>query len=77
MWYEEIKNCKSLPGCTEASQGEIDHFTALIWKGSEVMACTISQSGTIYACRYGSGPESSLSCDTPNMQGCYKENVVA
>ena len=41
----------------------------MIWKGVKVMACVVSSAddGAVKVCRFGSGPGSTLSCDTPNM----------
>ena len=47
----------------------------MIWKGATVIACTKSANGAIGVCRYGNGPGSTPSCNTPNMGGCYDENV--
>jgi hypothetical protein len=77
MWYSEVNDCVALPGCETGQGGKaVGHFTALVWKGTKVMACARSDSGLI-ACRYGSGPGSRLSSDTPNMRGSYQSNVFA
>lgn len=49
----------------------------MIWAGVTEIACTISNAddGAIKACRFGAGPGSSLSYDTPNMGGGYEANV--
>ncbi len=75
MWYNEVDDC-NWPGCQTGVNGAVvGHFTALIWKGATVLACTKSSAGKIAACRYGNGPGSSLSCNTPNIGGCYNYNV--
>jgi hypothetical protein len=38
--------------------------------------CT-STNRQVIACRYGNGPNTPLSCNTPNMAGCYEANVLA
>jgi len=77
-WYSEVKDCSKLPGCKPSIGGAIGHFTALVWKGAKYMACTRSSENTgLVACRYGGGPGSHLSGNTPNMGGHYKDMVGA
>jgi len=74
-WYDEISDCDSFPGCP--SSGMVGHFTAMVWAGATHMACTISDANPgLAACRYGGGPGSTLSNDTPNMGGAYEDNVL-
>merc|ERR1712054_253220 len=76
-WYAEVKDCTSLPGCKTGKDGAaVGHFTALIWKGVTEMGCgTANVEGrNMYVCRYRSGPK--LDCNTPNMSGCYRKNVL-
>ena len=77
MWYAEIRDCGPFPGCDAGAKGVVGHFTALVWKGTTVMGCAKSIDGQLIVCRYGNGPHSELSCNTPNMDGCYQENVPA
>lgn len=77
-WYDEVKDCGPMPGCKTGKTGVVGHFTAMIWHGVKMMACTRSKADTgLIACRYGDGPNTALSCDTPNMGGCYETNVFA
>jgi len=81
LWYNEVADCIWWPQAQDlaCSKGKgnkvVGHFTALIWKGTTVIACTKSENGAIGVCRYGNGPGGSLSCNTPNMGGCYEDNV--
>jgi len=77
MWYDEVKDCGPFPGCSDGKKGVVGHFTALVWKGTTVMGCAKSIDSQVIACRFGNGPGSALSCNTPNMGGCYNANVLA
>jgi hypothetical protein len=77
MWYDEVKDCGPFPGCSDGKKGVVGHFTALVWKGTTVMGCAKSIDSQVIACRYGNGPGSALSCNSPNMGGCYNANVLA
>lgn len=77
MWYDEVKDCGPMPGCKRGSSGTTGHFTALVWKGARVLGCALSTSKKIIACRYGEGPGSKLSQNTPNMGGGYESNVLS
>merc|ERR1711904_69877 len=79
-WYNEVKDCVEFPGCRgPKGQGKngaaIGHFTALIWRGVKEIGCGTSKvdGRDMYVCRYRSGPKKD--CNTPNMGGCYKQNV--
>ncbi len=73
-WYGEVDDCDWSTGCEYGvNDAVVGHFTALIWKGTKVIACSYSDTGLIAACRYGGGPASKLSCKTPNMAGCYMD----
>jgi len=73
-WYSEIEFCGAFPGCKDGSSGTTGHFTPIVWAGVKYIACTRSNANTgLIACRYGGGPGTSMSCDTPNMGGCYKK----
>lgn len=50
---------------------EAGHFTALIWKGAKELGC--GKVDTSYVCNYRG--DDILDCNTPNMRGCFTENV--
>lgn len=85
-WYGEVDDCIRFPGCKgdHGSRGKggraIGHFTAMIWKGVKTIGCgqKVVKRGrwkgrVLYVCRYRAG--SRLSCNTPNMRNCYRQNV--
>jgi len=75
-WYNEVKDCESLPGCEKGVGGRpVGHFTPIVWKGAKEIGCGINRDLSIYVCRYKGGD--TLTCDTPNVQGCYSSNVFA
>lgn len=74
MWYDEVSDCTTLPGCEHGEGGAaVGHFTAMVWKGVKSIGCAISQNGQYAGCRYRSGDH--LSADTANMGGSYVNNV--
>jgi len=76
-WYNEVSACAGhFPGCEGASK-TVGHFTAMTWKGVKELGCGqgTANGRPFYVCHYKAG--NSLSCDTPNMQGCYPANVFA
>merc|ERR1719161_42508 len=72
MWYDEVNNCGSFPGCKSGSRGVTGHFTALIWDGVKEIGCHANVHG-LRACQYRGGD--SKDCTTPNMGGHYETNV--
>merc|ERR1711924_563372 len=52
--------------------------TAMVWKGVKEIGCGINPTGwngmPMYVCEYRG--TKTLSCDTPNMGGCYNNNVA-
>lgn len=78
-WYDEIKDCGPLPGCVTGKTGVVGHFTALVWKGVKEMGCATfrdtSSGWTRYICQYKG--DDTLNCNTPNMGGCYDQQVPA
>ena len=72
-WYNEIKKCKSFPGCLGKFTRSTGHFTAMIWAGAKTLACTIgTKSPKVFACRFGiDGGKSAM--DLPNMGGYFKK----
>ena len=76
LWYSEVDDCDWSTSCEKGNGGKVvGHFTAVVWKGAKVTACTYSENKKIAACRFGTGPGTGMSCDTPNMGGCYSSNV--
>jgi len=76
MWYGEVNDCPSLPGCQVPLPGKVTgHFTLLVWKGGKTLGCAISADGNHAGCRMKAGDR--LSADTPNMgmPGLYEANV--
>lgn len=73
-WYSEIKDpgCDSFPGCGGQFSMGTGHLTAMIWAGVQKIGCSSNEHG-VKGCRYKAGD--SLSCDTPNMQGCFDKQV--
>jgi hypothetical protein len=76
-WYGEVKDC-IWPGCQSGKGGAaVGHFTAMVWKGVKEIGCGINPTGwngmPMYVCEYRG--TKTLSCDTPNMGGCYNNNV--
>jgi hypothetical protein len=72
-WYSEVKDCKSLPGCTSSKGGQIGHFTAMNWKGVQSIGCASNSNG-LKGCVYKGNDNKD--CSTPNMQGCNQNNAV-
>lgn len=72
-WYAEVASCGALPGCDEGSKGTVGHFTQMIWKGVKEIGCAVGPK-EIYVCRYKGSD--TLDCTTPNMGGCFTENVL-
>jgi hypothetical protein len=71
-WYSEVSDCQSLPGCTSSKGGQVGHFTAMNWAGVKEIGCTSNSHG-LKGCRYKGNDNKD--CTTPNMGGCYKEQV--
>jgi len=71
MWYSEINDCPSFPGCQGYSTG---HFTAMMWQGATEIGC-LSNPYNIVACRYKGADK--LGCSTPNFgdASSYAQNV--
>ncbi|WP_310460873.1 CAP domain-containing protein [Sphaerotilus sp.] len=67
-WYGEVSGYR--PGDPSGAAG---HFTALIWKDVRYLGC--ARAGGNLFCNYWSGTKAS-DCTTPNMQGCYREQVL-
>jgi len=78
-WYSEIKDpgCSSFPGCGGGFSHGTGHFTAMTWAGVKEIGCYSQPKGShgLKICRYKGGD--TMSCSTPNMGGCYKENLPA
>jgi hypothetical protein len=74
MWYDEVNNCGSFPGCKTGSRGVTGHFTALIWDGVETIGCHSNQHKLV-ACQYKGKDQKG--CTTPNMGGSYETNVFS
>merc|ERR1712048_1192584 len=70
-WYSEVSKCPSFPGCRSDATG---HFTALVWSGAQRFGCWMRDDGCAL-CRIKG--DDNLDCNTPNMQGCYEQNVPA
>jgi hypothetical protein len=73
-WYAERNCCGGFPGCTRP-KCTTGHFTALVWSGVSHIGCATNATNLIALCRYWSGP--TLSGRTANMQGAYRQNVLA
>jgi len=78
MWYDEVKDCKSLPGCEESSTGHaVGHFTAMVWSSAAQLGCAVNPTGwkgyPLYVCRYASS--TGTMAGAPNMGGQYQNNV--
>lgn len=72
-WHSEVAGCSgSLPGCVSAESMEMNtgHFTALIWKGTLSIGCSIASNG-FAGCRYAPGPGEVV----PNLPGHFGSNV--
>jgi len=69
-WASENLNCNNA-ACTD-TKGEVNHFTALVWKGTQTFGCASTKEG-VTMCRF-KGDDTS-DCTTPNMPGCYDDNV--
>jgi len=73
MWYDEVADCGNMPGCTEGKKGVVGHFTAMVWKSTTELGCAVNPTGwkgyPLYVCHYAN--------EAPNMQGGYKDNVLA
>jgi hypothetical protein len=77
MWYDQVENCNSdFPGCKNGTVNSASRFTTLIWKGTKVLGCAMSDNKQILVCRYGSGPGTKITYDTPNVLGGYIANVL-
>merc|ERR1719253_2128106 len=63
-WYSEISNCGPFDGCRSGAHGVTDHFTSLIWQGSERIGCFTNSAG-LGGCRYKA--HDYQSCRTPNF----------
>jgi len=68
-WYNEIKKCKKFPGCQQSDTG---HFTAMSWRGAAQLGCWMTPD-KLYNCHFKG--DDKLDCTTPNMQGCYTQNI--
>merc|ERR1719181_2088575 len=74
-WYSEVNDCRNLPGCRSGTGGaQVGHFTAMNWAGVKEIGCTSNSHG-LKGCRYKGNDHAD--CTTPNMQGCYTEQVPA
>jgi hypothetical protein len=67
-WYGEVSRYRPA-----GPSGATGHFTALIWKDVRYLGC--ARAGGNLFCNYWSGTKAS-DCTTPNMQGCYREQVL-
>ena len=70
-WYREVQSCPgsgSQPGCG----GELNHYTALIWRDARRVACYVGLRGDlrIGSCRYAaSAGGTGEGCEVPNTVG--------
>eukprot|EP00386_Alphamonas_edax_P009615 GDKI01031535.1.p1 GENE.GDKI01031535.1~~GDKI01031535.1.p1 ORF type:complete len:240 (-),score=68.32 GDKI01031535.1:92-811(-) len=69
-WYSEVSLWTE--GSTQFTAGT-GHFTALIWKGATKLGCGVNKEKALYVCRY-KGTDTK-DCKTPNMGGCFADNV--
>lgn len=67
-WYSEVSDYQP-----EDPSGAAGHFTAMVWKGARYLGC--ARAGGHLFCNYWSGTRTA-DCSTPNMQGCYREQVL-
>lgn len=67
-WYGEVSDYRP-----EDPSGAAGHFTALIWKDVRYLGC--ARAGGNLFCNYWSGSRTA-DCTTPNMQGCYRTQVL-
>eukprot|EP00388_Colpodella_angusta_P042401 GDKK01056161.1.p1 GENE.GDKK01056161.1~~GDKK01056161.1.p1 ORF type:complete len:615 (+),score=97.39 GDKK01056161.1:140-1984(+) len=68
-WYNERPIWeKSAKNSFVSSAG---HFTAMMWKGLKFLGC--GRNDALYVCRYKGDDD--LNCNTPNMGGCYTQQV--
>jgi hypothetical protein len=72
-WYSEIEDPGYLFDREEPAPGT-GHLTAMLWKDARYLGCGIS--GEVISCNYWSG-KADKDCSTPNMGGCYVEQVPA
>jgi hypothetical protein len=70
-WYSEIDDPGYVFGAADGTPGA-GHFSAMIWKNAKLLGC--AKSGEVISCNYGSGSREA-DCATPNMGGCYAEQV--
>ncbi len=70
-WYSEIDDPGYVFGAADGTPGA-GHFSAMIWKDAKLLGC--AKSGEVISCNYGSGSREA-DCATPNMGGCYAEQV--
>ena len=67
-WYSEVSDYRP-----EDPSGAAGHFTAMVWKGARYLGC--ARAGGNLFCNYWSGARTA-DCSTPNMQGCYRAQVL-
>lgn len=67
-WYSEVSDYRP-----EDPSGAAGHFTAMVWKGARYLGC--ARAGGNLFCNYWSGTRTA-DCSTPNMQGCYRAQVL-
>lgn len=74
-WYSEVDFCNPSPesftdGC---HYNETGHLTPIVWKGVKEIGCAWSDDRKAAICRYKG--DDTLNCNTPNMGGCYVQQV--
>ncbi|CEM30573.1 unnamed protein product [Vitrella brassicaformis CCMP3155] len=58
---------------------EAKRVTVLLWKGAQKVGCGYVQVSSkempLWVCHFKGGDQ--INCETPNVQGCFRENVLA
>lgn len=83
-WYREVDTQCRHRGSTPGCDGNLNHFTAMMWKNATEFGCYMVERQTaqglfvVSDCRYSAGRQASEEpCAKPNTYGCDQEQVPA
>jgi len=69
-WYREVSSCPKA-GWQDGCGGQLNHYTALIWRDARRVACYVGLRGDmrVVSCRYAAAGDQDTGCQVPNTVG--------